>query len=287
MPGHHCSIRRNGTTLEDTEIAKCVDDLRAAGTSRDKDMQALMNNVLSFSDEKIGKVVKLLRLIDGSDGAAGKELRKKTIEALDLPRAIPADIIIDSLAGWLTDTVMEFWKDKLPGWVRHDAFNERKHLLIRQFYTKRIRERPEHEILLTDTQRKLAKLRRFVEHLMLVNADEDVVLDAIDEFLRFSAEYSRLLAEGEVDRNDWRSFFDELQRRWKNILRRHKLNRGMESKEIVGQRVLFEATSDDYRPHLGEYQTAHGYFTAGGYHRLADDDRVWWDPDFNDAPEGK
>ena len=51
------------------------------------------------------------------------------------------------------------------------------------------------------------------------------------------------------------------------------------SSEAIGQRVLADTTYD-YREGLDGQACDELYMTSGNYHRLAEEDEVWWDPLF-------
>ena len=204
-------------------------------------------------------------------------IRESSKHILQLPSGVCPDTMCQALSGWLKDVVMDAWQKGGEAWITHEAFNERKHDLILKYRKERVREGPEHEILVTEAQRKQAFIRRFVEHVVMVSATDETILDAVADYIRFCTEYSRLLAAG-----DWRSFFDNLVARWKPLA---KLNQGNDSHEVVGQKLLYQTTGSDFRASLAGQKTEHPYFTCGGYHRLAESDRVWWHPRFK-AKEG-
>ena len=102
----------------------------------------------------------------------------------------------------------------------------------------------------------------------------------IECYLRFVAEFLRLLEAGEVTEGDWADFHSHLQERWQNILRRKQRGRSGVSPVSVGQEVYFDTVDADWAAPLGAYDTHYPYFTSGAYHRLADNDDVYWRPDF-------
>lgn len=283
-PVPDCIARKISEAETDKQIKDCIKELRDAGTSEQVDIQALMNRVLSNSDEELGSLISIAKLYDGGTGTAGLDLYNQLIELLDLPDGLPSDTIAEALAGWLKDTVMDCWRNRNPAWVTHESFNKRKYELVRQLQRNRLLERQEHEVLTDGEEQEEAKLRNFVSHLTLINHEEEEILEAINDFVRFNSERSRLLLEGEVSETDWNALFTELRRRWKPILNRLKRNRGGLSAEEAGQEVLYHTIDPNFYATLAGSQTTHKYFTSGAYHRLADEDKVWWHPDYNYKP---
>lgn len=51
----------------------------------------------------------------------------------------------------------------------------------------------------------------------------------------------------------------------------------------VGHLILDDATYE-YREPLDGNACDELYMTSGHYHRLADEDQVWWDPTYKPAP---
>jgi len=283
-PVPDCLARKISDAKSKDEIDKCIKELRDTGTSEQEDIQKIMTQVLSHSDEELRNLIASTTLYDGGTGTAGIDLHNQLIDALDLPDGIPTDTITETLAGWLKDTVMDCWQNHTPAWISHESLNNRKYELVHQFQRKKFRERPEHEVITEEDHHKQAQANKFVEHLALINHEEEEILEAINDFVRFNAERSRLLLEGEVSGADWEELFTELRKRWKPILLRLKKNRGNLTPEDAGQEILFHTIYNDFYATLAGIKTTHKYFTSGAYHRLADEDKVWWHPDYKLKP---
>ena len=54
----------------------------------------------------------------------------------------------------------------------------------------------------------------------------------------------------------------------------------------IGQAVLADATYDHQEPLDGQ-PCGELYMTSGHYHRLADENQVWWDPNYSPEPSGE
>lgn len=266
---------------DDLALTRCVADLKRCGTSEQSDVQKLMNSVLEFTDDELKTMISSIQLIDAAHSTSHDALRAETITALALPPGIDELSVYHELAGWIQDVVLNAWHSKKPAWIEYDAYNNRKYLLVMDKLRPRVLERPETSIVVTAADRTNAECEHFVDHLNLIDLNVDDIAGAIDDYLRFTTEYSRLLQEGDVGGKDWDAFFSELTRRWRNLLRRTLNTNQSPSREALGQGILFDSIASQYRPVLAGIQTVYGYFAPGGYHRLANADQVWWHPDYS------
>jgi hypothetical protein len=115
--------------------------------------------------------------------------------------------------------------------------------------------------------------------MLEIDLEGEAVDQGIEDFVRFGTEKLRLSGDGDVVPDDWTSFFDELEERWKSILRRHRRNRPGKEAETVGRDIYSDTLESDYRARLAGETTEQRYVTAGGYHDRADAGRVHWHPD--------
>lgn len=278
-----CLARRLSEARLDDALAlsRCVADLKKCATSEQSDVQKLMNFVLAFTDDELKAMISSIQLIDADHNTSHDSLRAETNTALALPPGIDELSVYHELAGWIQDVVLTAWHSQRPAWIEYDAFNNRKYLLVMDKLRPRVLERPETSIVVTAADRTNAECEHFVDHLNLIDLNVDEIAGAIDDYLRFTTEYSRLLQEGDVGGKDWDAFFSELTRRWRNLFRRTLNSNQSSSREVLGQGILFDTIASQYRPVLAGIQTVYDYFAAGGYHRLANADQVWWHPDYS------
>lgn len=279
-----CCLARNLSEArfdDDLALTRCVAELKNCATSEQSDVQKLMTSVLAFTEDELKTMISSIQLIDAAHSTSHDSLRAETITALALPPGIDELSVYHELAGWIQDIVLNAWHSKRPAWIEYDAFNNRKYLLVMDKLRPRVLERPETSIVVTAADRTNAECEHFVDHLNLIDLNVDDIAGAIDDYLRFTTEYSRLLQEGDVGGKDWDAFFSELTRRWKNLFRRTLSTNQSPSRVVLGQGILFDTIASQYRPVLAGIQTVYDYFAAGGYHRLANADQVWWHPDYS------
>jgi len=262
------------------ELKACVAALREIGKKPSDTMAKLMAAVCAYTDEEISSVVARSRLFDSSTSPHGTGLRDSIVDALHIPADQNADRIVQSLLGWIHEVLSSRWRMKQAGWIDREAFDLQLDGVLRAERAIRKRERAEVLVAVSDGERANARSRPFVERLIEVEADELDIRRAIDCYLRFAAERFRLAAEGDITVGEWDDFFHHLRERWEAISRQCERNRAQRTDVDLGRAVYFETADGGYLAHLAGRRTEHYYFTSGGYHRLADEDQVWWLPTY-------
>jgi hypothetical protein len=101
----------------------------------------------------------------------------------------------------------------------------------------------------------------------------------VEDFILFNTEKHRLAHRGEIPDGEWRSRGDRLTERWRRIAQQKKREFAERGAKYVGERILEETTYHHREPLAGEPCDEY-YMTSGHYHRLADDDEVWWHPEY-------
>lgn len=222
-------------------------------------------------------------MADDSQATAGRELRKETLARLQLPQwcFADSDSIADELLGWLHKTALATWQQKKPVWIQRDHFVNQLHAIIGRRKREMTRERAEHLIPVTDDKIGQEKGSPFVKQLHLVTDDEEIVDNAIREFIRCNIEKGRLSAEGNVTDDDWKAFETTLFSRWEKIRSRVIRMKQMAPEEDIGFEI-FTDTTGEHREKLAGSDTEQVYLTSGTYHRLAGMIRVGWHPRFEE-----
>jgi hypothetical protein len=277
VPRSALAARIGALDKTEAEIKACIGALRTIAADPREEIADLVQRVTAFDDETLVSVIRRVRLEDGAAGAA--QLRADTVSLLHLPPASDGDQIVHALLGWMHDTLMNLWRQRKAGWIARTAFDRQLHAILGSLRRSRRRERAASLIAVSQVDREGHRARAFVERLLEIDPETEDVEQAIEDFVRFSTEQMRLSAEGDVVPDDWTSFFDELEERWKTILRRHRRNRQSKIAEAVGRDIYDETVERDYRARFAGEATEHRYFTAGGYHTRADVGRVHWHPD--------
>lgn len=253
--------------------------LRSAARLRSKSaskIQTLIDTVLANDDERLEQLVSRIEIVEAFDIEGA---RREMVNGFAIHPRVDATLVLDKLLGWITGVLRNLWAAQQPGVISRQACVLQCRSIEEQLARQRFLPKPAGDLVVTEVDRDRALARPFVEHLSRIELEEDWVLEAVEHFVQFNIEKHRLAAEGEIPIEEWFNRAERLGQRWRNIVRRAKMDLPTGSRTEVGRQILAQATFDHHENLAG--QDCHElYMTSGHYHRLADDDKVWWDPDF-------
>jgi hypothetical protein len=240
-------------------------------------IQEVINDVLGHSDQILKDIVSRIEIVDSiARGASYSHIAN----GLAIDPRMDTQAITDGLLGWLTRALRTAWEANQPGIISRAACVRQCRELERLQARQRFLPRAARDVIVAEADRSKALARPFVDHLNRIEAEEEDVLQAIEHFVQFNVEKHRLTNEGEIADREWRDRSDRLIQRWKNIcLASRRALRGSSNRDI-GQKILIDSTYDHMEP-LADQPCNELYMTSGHYHRLADDDEIWWDPAYN------
>ncbi|MCP3469324.1 hypothetical protein NLM33_03160 [Bradyrhizobium sp. CCGUVB1N3] len=261
-----------------------VRSLRAVGGSRPKSrsqVQSIIDDVLNRSDNELARLVARIEVVEARNQ---REDRAELADALSLDPRLDPGITLEALLGWLTNTLLECWRAGRPGMISRAACIAQRREIEDALARRRLLPKPAREVPVAPDDRARASTRPFVHHLTRIDADEDDVLQAIDHFIQFNIEKNRLASDGEIADREWRDRGERLKQRWLNIKRQAKRDYEGRPPEHIGIKILERSTYDHLEP-IGSEPCRELYMTSGHYHRLADDDQIWWHPDYRPRSE--
>ncbi|UQR61181.1 hypothetical protein LRP30_30015 [Bradyrhizobium sp. C-145] len=259
------------------ESAEVVRAMREIGASRSKSkIQGVINDVLSRSDPDLAALIETIEIVEAEDPSSE---RASLANGLGLNPRADADDIIEGLLGWLTTKLRIEWSEGRPGVITRREILIQSYALQEKQAKRRFLPRPSADIIVNEEDRKGALARNFVEHLGRIRAENEDVVQAVDHFLKFSIEKHRLVRAGDVPDAEWRNRSNRLRERWSNLMRRKRRELEGSTNNTIGQAVLAETTYE-HRESLDGQMCDELYMTSGHYHRLAEEDEVWWDPNF-------
>lgn len=245
--------------------------------------QALIDRVLARSDDNLLDLIDRIEVVEAIEAAKD---RSAMANGLGLSPRANTDDILDGLLGWLTRLLREEWAAGRPGIVTRAAVLLQKDALQARQARSRLLPRAASDVRVSESDRAGALSRTFVEHLGRIEAADDDVVDAVDHFLKFNVEKHRLVVEGEVADREWRDRGDRLRTRWQTLMRRRSRELSPKPSAEIGQVILADATYDHHEPLDGQ-PCGELYMTSGHYHRLADENEVWWDPTYSPEATGE
>ncbi len=270
-----------GVAEKSCQTSDVVAALRSAGKLKSKSkIQEIIDDVLGNADVLLMELIARIEIVDQFDP---ENSRSEIANGLAMDPRADQGLILDALLGWLTRTLRDSWQDQRPGIISREACIRQCREIEAQQARQRFLPRPARDVRVGDVDRNRALTRPFVEHLSRIEAGEEDVFQAVEHFIQFNVEKHRLADEGEVADREWSDRSDRLRQRWRNIARSEQREHQSSSRQELGRRILERSTYDHLEP-LGGYPCGELYMTAGHYHRLADDDEVWWDPSYR--PQG-
>jgi hypothetical protein len=265
---------RTPQNITDATIVKSMREVGAKG--RKTKIQEIINDVLTRSDEDLMSLIATIEIVEAGSSVSDRSILANGL-GLD-PRADSHDIL-DGLFGWLTAKVRTEWSEGRPGLITRREILIQSHALQNKQAKSRFLPRASADIMIEEDARNRALTRNFVEHLGRINAEHEDVIQAVDHFLKFSIEKHRLVRGGDVPDVEWRNRSNRLRERWRNVMRRRTRELTGSAGETIGQFVLADTTYE-HRESLDGQACDELYMTSGNYHRLAEEDEVWWDPAF-------
>ncbi len=267
--------KRNADTT--ATPAHIVEALRTISKTKSKaKIVKTMQDVVSADDSVLTMLASRIELIDGFTLASA---RQEMINGFALHPGLDQQQILDFLLGWMTRVLKEAWDMGQPGLISRLACIRQCREIEASLARQRFLPRAARDVLIAVNERNRALARPFAEHLRRIEADDDDLLQAVEHFVQFNIEKHRLSADGDVADREWQDRGDRLITRWRNIVKNtRRVHRDLRPVE-VGQRIMSEATYFHCEP-LGGQSCSEIYMTSGHYHRLADDDEVWWHPTY-------
>jgi hypothetical protein len=277
-------VRRISDAETDEAIETIVAEIHGIAADPAEAIRPYAEAVRDVPRDILAKLVGAVRL--ASSESADTEwdaLRTAAMDSLHLPSSIQTDAssILNELLGWLIHCCMQAWRKRSPAKITSQAFNNALDRAVSRCRRQHNRERPPSSVPLTPEDFDGQATSTYVKQLDLVDAEQSERQNAILDCVRYGKEVLRLTNTGEYTPQDWSDFEEELEQRWERIFSRFQRLNASEEESCRGYRVYHE-TTDDYRARLRSQETDHQYFSAGAYHRLADQLDVGWHPRFRE-----
>ncbi len=267
-----------------TPTSDIVAALRAAGTKPGSaKIDKLIADVLARDDESLSKLIEAIEIVTADNPNTARAV---LANGLALHPQADADVIINGLLGWLTTKVRINWSEGRPALISRREILVQSHALQDVQKKSRFLPRASSDVLVTADDRERALARNFVGHLSRISAEQEDIVQAIDHFLKFNIEKHRLVKGGDVPFAEWANRSNRLRERWRNIMRRRSREMSLENSSNIGLAVLAETTYE-HRESLDGHLCDELYMTSGNYHRLAEENEVWWDPSFKCGGDGE
>lgn len=277
-PVPECLARRLSDANERSAITSCVEELLQVASDPPEPLALSCSVLRTLGRPALGELVRRIHLCDGSELPIDSQATQVAAQ-LHFPRTLGDPLVLlDALLGWLHRTCYVLWSQGKQAWIERSQFDHQYHAIVFQIRRDRTSERAARLIPLDPADLAQSRARSFVRQLLLVDADDSDIDNAIASYLRFGTERLRLIEAGDITETDWDDFFGNLFERWQRIARQHQGLMTREDAKEIGRAILRTTADNGFRADLAGKRTSSEYFTAGGYHRLADDSTIWWHP---------
>lgn len=261
-----------------------VTALRASGRVRRSNVgdaapskiQTMIDDVLLASDTVLLDLANRIELVEDYDSTAQ---RPDIAAKLGLHPDIERDIVLDATMGWIVERLKAAWDRGEPGVITKDECLRYVGNIQARQIRRRWMPRPPREVPVTDQEIESARGRPFVDQIVRINLQEDEILQAIEHWAQFNSERYRLALTGDIPREEWEDRAERLRLRWQQIDRQAAHSHRDAAAVDRGYQVYSETTYHHHEDLAGN-PCRELYMTAGHYHRLADDARVCWHPDY-------
>jgi hypothetical protein len=295
-----CLAKRLGKlTKDEDDIRQCIDevrkngnkillhitDLKKEGKSPKSKLDYYVKSIVECDDTILYGLIKNVIYLDG---ATTNNVDREIASALHIPVDLPQDEIIQQLKGWLFDKIMTLWQANRPAWIKRNELDRRLWQIRCSYLTKVFNETATKDLFpVSDEDRNYNLSKPFVRQLLILdiekNNDDNIIVEAIADYLHCHSERTRYAQEGLVTSDQFTEFDTNLEIRWNNIFNKYKTQVGKERwncEEVIGSQIFFE--TKNHRENLAGQQTNGYYLTSGTYHMLSDEKRVGWHPRFRE-----
>jgi hypothetical protein len=270
------ALGSDGSGVTAKAIVKALRSIGHPKRKSQSQVQLIIDDVLRHSDEELTKLISRIEIVEARNE---REDQSELANGLGLDPRLDPGVTLDALLGWLTKTLQKAWRSQQPGMISRAACLTQCREIENALARRRFLPKPAREVPVAQHDRARAMTRPFVHHLARIEAEQDDVLQAIDHFIQFNIEKHRLASDGEVADSEWEDRSERLRQRWINIVRQTKRELKGHASTEIGIKILERSTYEHLEP-LGNDPCYELYMTAGHYHRLADEDGVWWHPNY-------
>ncbi|WP_256661693.1 ABC-three component system protein [Pseudomonas sp. F01002] len=175
--------------------------------------------------------------------------------------------------GWVQDAVISLISDRKPAIIKASVFREKYAAFVRKHQNDNVlpifSEKPSESSL----KEALGTMPIYVRQLDIVDADADIKIRAVSDFLRASSEKTIWSANSIFLPDSLEELDVDLERQWANQSKMVRLKNASLSEEELG--LLFYLESIE-RKHRMENKDLPAFFVAGSLHCLANQLVIGW-----------
>jgi hypothetical protein len=232
------------------------------------------NVVLEARDEVLTQMITNFRLERGS-GSPNDDLIPLLLNKAISERNV--ELILQKLLGWLKRKTDKSMEQGLPAIISWEEFSKELTACAQKFdRSGNFLPATEANITQADVERELRD-RTYIRQLQLIDVQEDVLVTAVNEFLRAAADRTNWSERGDVHESSFQDFQRELHRAWENHRSLAAVEFAGRGEEELGKLLFGRCMSLSVRL---QGMDVPSHFGPGSYHALADELVVGWHPDY-------
>lgn len=273
----------NNSTSKQSEVEEKLlekyNQLKEIAKKPSKSIAKEAKRFLDYSQDEVISLLKQIELIDNDFPNYNRnDFIKKVAINLHL-QDYPFNNIYDSLYGWLTSKITEFWLNGNIASLNESLLHAKRDDLVSLYHNKPFIEKTVDLLPVNDSEIKEEENNLFVKQLSKIDADEEDKLNAIKDFIRAKsmrisyAENNRVLS-----RQDFDNYEEDLKRNWNKTFKTNKRIQKSLDKIDLGYKIFQETT--DYRGKIKGTEPTQLYTSNGTYHNLANKLELGWHPDW-------
>jgi hypothetical protein len=204
-----------------------------------------------------------------------RDLRPKVANKWVRPESV--DAVIQHAHGWIKERLDGLLYEGKAAALNVDDFNAEMQSFLPRIDFRQILTAIAGTLELNDDTIAAEHLRTYVRQLELIERSEEDVIEAINQFLRASAERSAWSKQGIVHDKSFDEYEEALVSFWKNKRTVHDITH----KNLTGvdRGKLLLADCGLHQQKLQGLEPP-PFFTPGSFHALAEDENVGWHPEY-------
>lgn len=241
--------------------------------------------VLNCPDNTLKQIISSIEILDPTYEHTAKNYKAQLIKNLRMSEDLPFDDILDKLFGYVTRELIDKWKKGEQGWITTESFLKQYNQLVAEFMKKPFLERAVALLPVSPKEIQSNRKKNYVEQLSLIECQEIEILEAIHDYYRASTERDRFAHDGEISREKYEQYYEDLKQKWQAISRPRFRKASKNSHSTIGYTVYYETIQ--YKGKLNNYEPEQSYTYKGAYHHLANELEIGWHPLWNKKLKSK
>lgn len=233
-----------------------------------------VNHVLDLSSTNIIEIIQRFQLSVAAIDPL-RDLRPRVKAKWVRPESV--ELVIKHAHGWIKEKLDGLLLDGKAAALNVDEFNAEIAAYLPRVDFRQILTAIAGRLELTDDTIAAEQLRTYVRQLELIDYSEEDVMEAINHFLRASAERAAWSEAGIVHDDSFDEYEASLTTYWKNKRAVQRVIHKSLSCAERGQLLLADCALHQQKLQGLEVPA---FFTPGSFHALAEEETVGWHPDF-------